>query len=381
MAWTPHKFRFWVFKSEPSAMRAKSLVLLLIAVGCGVVASVAVSQVVLEQKGQPTVQTVGIILANKNISAASKLTADSLKVEQWPADRVPPGSITDVALVEGKFARQPIYANEPIIEVKLANKGKEVIIPEGFRVFDIVVRDETGGSGYLAPGDRVDVFGFFEKGQRISASKTIKVLENIEVLMVDGVATVDLEAQDAVRKSVRTIQLLVRDKQYSVLDTASHLGKLRLALRPPERNEITKNNVDDGEEFMAWLNEVEQGDRDALAVEQLVTTKVMVEPEPQQSTAPADQHLMTILTPESVSKYRWSNNSEMPERVENRVDSKSPNQSTIQNLAPAATAQPSQFTTPSAGNTAQPALVWDPVSGTWQSGGSGVNKSTSKTAQ
>jgi pilus assembly protein CpaB len=362
-------------------MRAKSLVLLLIAVGCGVVASVAVSQVVLEQKGQPTVQTVGIILANKNISAASKLTADSLKVEQWPADRVPPGSITDMALVEGKFARQPIYANEPIIEVKLANKGKEVIIPEGFRVFDIVVRDETGGSGYLAPGDRVDVFGFFEKGQRISASKTIKVLENIEVLMVDGVATVDLETQDAVKKSVRTIQLLVRDKQYSVLDTASHLGKLRLALRPPERNEITKSNVDDGEEFMAWLNEVEQGDRDALAVEQLVTTKVMVEPEPQQPTAPADQHLMTILTPESVSRYRWSNNFEMPERIENRVDSKSPNQSTIQNLAPAAVAQPSQFTTPSASNTAQPALVWDPVSGTWQSGGSGVNKSTFKTAQ
>lgn len=362
-------------------MRAKSLVLLLIAVGCGVVASVAVSQVVLDQKGQTSVQTVGIILANKNISAASKLTADALKVEQWPADRVPPGALTEMALVEGKFARQPIYANEPIIEVKLANKGKEVIIPEGFRVFDIVVRDETGGSGYLAPGDRVDVFGFFEKCQRISASKTIKVLENIEVLMVDGVATVDLESQDAAKKSVRTIQLLVRDKQYSVLDTASHLGKLRLALRPPERDEITKNNVDDGEEFISWLNEVEQGDKEPPTAEQLVTTKVIVEPEPQQPPMSEDQHVMTILTPESVNKYRWSNSSDSPEKIESRVDSKSPSQSTVQNLAPAAATQPSQFTTPTASTSAQPALVWDPVSGTWQSGGSGVNKSTSKTAQ
>lgn len=375
------KFRFKVFKSERSAMRAKSLVLLLIAVGCGVVASVAVSQVVLEQKGQTSVQTVGIILANKNISAASKLTADALKVEQWPADRVPPGALTEMALVEGKFARQPIYANEPIIEVKLANKGKEVIIPEGFRVFDIVVRDETGGSGYLAPGDRVDVFGFFEKGQRISASKTIKVLENIEVLMVDGVATVDLESQDASKKSVRTIQLLVRDKQYSVLDTASHLGKLRLALRPPERDEITKNNVDDGEEFMSWLNEVEQGDREPPSAEQLVSTKVIVEPEPQEPPTSPDQHVMTILTPESINKYRWSNSSDSPEKIESRVDSKAPSQSTVQNLAPAATAQPSQFTTPAASNGAQPALVWDPVSGTWQSGGGGVNKSTAKTLQ
>ncbi|MFN7841338.1 MAG: Flp pilus assembly protein CpaB [Pirellula sp.] len=366
-------------------MRAKSLVLLVIAIGCGVIASVAVSQVVLEQKDQPSVQTVGVVLATKNISAAAKLTADSLKIVQWPSDRVPPGAVIDLALVEGKFAKQPIYANEPIIEVKLANKGKEVIIPDGFRVFDIVVRDETGGSGYLAPGDRVDVFGFFEKGQRISASRTIKVLENIEVLMVDGVASVDLEAKDAVKKSVRTIQLLVKDKQYSVLDTASHLGKLRLALRPPEQDEITANNVDDGEEFMSWLNEVEQGDKEPPKSEAIVAaTKALVEAAPEEKPAPpVDQHVMTILTPESVSKYRWKDGSETPEKVESNGDGNSSTNSALKPLAPTPgpTTQGGPAATPNPGNTNQPALVWDPVSGTWQSGGSGGNKSAPKTAQ
>lgn len=363
-------------------MRAKSLVLLVIAIGCGVVASVAVSQVVLEQKGQPTVQTVGIILATKNISAATKLTGDSLKIEQWPSDRVPPGAITDLALVEGKFAKQPIYANEPIIEVKLANKGKEVIIPDGFRVFDIVVRDETGGSGYLAPGDRVDVFGFFEKGQRITASRTIKVLENIEVLMVDGVATVDLEAQDAAKKSVHTIQLLVRDKQYSVLDTASHLGKLRLALRPPEKDEITAKNVDDGEEFMAWLNEIEKGDRESQGSEILAAASRVISDVAADVPAPTeDKHVMTILTPESVSKYRWKDDSELPEKVGGSTDDKSATLSAIKSLAPAATAQSSPYTAPAASNNSQPALVWDPVSGTWQSGGSGGNKAAPQSAK
>ncbi|MCU0712946.1 MAG: Flp pilus assembly protein CpaB [Pirellula sp.] len=365
-------------------MRAKSLVLLLIAIGCGVVASVAVSQVVLEQKEQPTVQTVGIVLAKKNISAASKLTAESLKIEQWPSDRVPPGAITDQALAEGKFAKQPIYANEPIIEVKLANKGKEVIIPDGFRVFDIVVRDETGGSGYLAPGDRVDVFGFFEKGQRISASRTIKVLENIEVLMVDGVASVDLEAQDSAKKSVRTIQLLVKDKQYSVLDTASHLGKLRLALRPPEKDEITANNVDDGEEFMSWLNEIEKGDKESQGSEILAAASKAISEVAAERAAPAptaDKHVMTILTPESVSKYRWKDDSELPEKVEGTPDNKSATLSAIKSLAPAATAQPSPYTTPATSNAGQPSLVWDPVSGTWQSGGNGGDKAAPSTAK
>lgn len=357
-------------------MRAKSLILLLIAIGCGVVASVAVSQVVLEQKEQLTVQTVGIVLAKKNISAAAKLHADALKIEQWPADRVPPGAILDIALAEGKFAKQPIYANEPVIEVKLANRGKEVIIPDGYRVFDIVVRDETGGGGYIAPGDRVDVFGFFEKGQRISASRTIKVLENIEVLMVDGVASVDLEAQDSIKKSVRTIQLLVRDRQYSVLDTASHLGKLRLALRPPEKDEATATNEDDGEEFMSWLNEEEQGDKQKGRSEVIVAeSKAISEIAEETQSTPEDQYFMTILTPEGVSRFRWRDGADLPEKVEPQPENRASTATQFRNLIPPPAVPGKSKAAEVAGNPPLPALVWDPVSGTWQTGGSGGNKS------
>ena len=144
-------------------MRAKSLVLLLIALGCGVVASVAISQVVLDQKGQ-SIQTTGVLVATKTISAAAKITDDAVRLEQFPIDKVPMGAVVELAKIQGKFAKQPIYANEPILEVKLSNKGKDLIIPDGYRVFDIVVSDQVGGSGYIGPGDRVDVFGFFEKG-------------------------------------------------------------------------------------------------------------------------------------------------------------------------------------------------------------------------
>ncbi|MFN7291712.1 MAG: hypothetical protein ACK5T6_14075, partial [Pirellula sp.] len=98
---------------------------------------------------------------------------------------------------------------------------------------------------------------------------------------------------------------------------------------------------------------------------------------------PVDQHVMTILTPESVSKYRWKDGSETPEKVESNGDGNSSTNSALKPLAPTPgpTTQGGPAATPNPGNTNQPALVWDPVSGTWQSGGSGGNKSAPKTAQ
>jgi pilus assembly protein CpaB len=387
-----------------SFMRTKSLLLLLIALGCGVVASVAVSQVVLDQKGQGAVQTVGILVVSKNISAASRIHPDSVRVEQWPADKVPVGALTDLKQIEGKFAKQPVYANEPLIEVKLANKGKEVIIPEGYRVFDIHVSDQNGGGGYIGPGDRVDVHGFFEKGVRTNISKSVKVLEDIEVLMVDGVASIDPEAVTPVKKSSSTIQLLVKDRQYAVLDTAANLGKLRLALRPPQRDAVRKEVFDEGDEFMSWLKETESSSTPA-------ETKVAVrEPDPTPAptsvvpTTPNLKHEMVIITPEGLITYRWNEGDKMPKKVEETKDSypmglsgsgassgyAPSNYHPTQPSNPSNVGNPNQAsgnpnqasnaaTTNAAWGTPGPpsgssdpnngSMTWDPASGTWQIGG------------
>ena len=84
-------------------MRTKSILLLVIALGCGVVASVAVSQVVLDQKNRGVTQTVPILVVAKEISAATKIPPDSFRIEQWPVDRVPLGAIADPKLVENKI--------------------------------------------------------------------------------------------------------------------------------------------------------------------------------------------------------------------------------------------------------------------------------------
>lgn len=353
-------------------MRAKSLLLLLIALGCGIVASVAVSQVVLDQKGESSVQTADILVVAKNISAASRILPEYVRIEQWPVDRVPQGALVDLKQIDGKFAKQPLYVNEPLLEIKLANKGKELIIPEGYRVFDLVVNEQNGGSGYISPGDRVDVFGFFEKGVKIKTSGTVRVLENLEVLMVDGVASVDTESPTTSRRSSSTFQLLVKDKQYAVLDTASNLGKLRVALRPPERSEVAKSKMDDGESFMSWLKESESTHQSEPLV--MNPTKTPTE----QLAAPKIDHEMIIITPEGASRFRWKEGETMPRKVEEGADMSGDSfpAGGIQSGAPAA----APFTPPTSGGkevaeTAngkgadRPNLNWDPTGSSWQFGG------------
>ncbi len=366
-------------------MRTKSILLLVIALGCGVVASVAVSQVVLDQKNRGVTQTVSILVVAKEISAATKIPPDSFRIEQWPVDRVPLGAIADPKLVENKFTKQRIYPGEPIIEAKLSSKGRDFIVPEGYRTFDIGVKDETGGGGYIGPGDHVDVYGYFDKGPRVKAAKSVKVMENLEVVMIDGVAVVDPEATK--QKKSSTIQLLVKDSQYIVLDTASNLGKLRLALRPPSPVTATGNQTDDGEKFIQWLKDSESTKSENSNSEKSIVESAVLEPAP--LAEKPEKHEMVIVTPNKSTMYRFSEGKTLPQKIDmdqaapvenpalgDEQSQKIPKYSSNYNSTGQKNSMTSLDSTPSQGvepvnpaNSVQPNLTWDPASGNWQSGG------------
>lgn len=369
-------------------MRAKSFLLLIIAIGCGVVASVAVSQVVLEQKnGAEPVQSVGILVVAKDVSPMSKISADSFRVEQWPQEKVPVGAITDPKAIEGKYTKQRLYQGEPIIEAKLSTKGKDIIIPDGYRVFDLSLQEGNGSQGYLGPGDRVDIKGFFEKGNRFPISKSVTVMENLEVLMVDGVAYRD---PDAAAKSIRTIQLLVRDSQYEALDTANNLGKLRVALRPPATDSSkSAARQDDGENFLSWLKENEANSKPEISAP-VSPTPFVVQDLP-------EQHDMVFYTSNGTVIYRWTEGKNTPEKIEggisdNPIAAPAPTPSypssykqPIPPPAPNSRARSSDvgssglsLDTGLLGGQNQPNVSSDPTSGLWQSGGFKATYPTSK---
>jgi pilus assembly protein CpaB len=225
-------------------MRAKSMALLMLALGCGLVASIGITQVMARRNTEPSGpvgDTVPIFVAMKDISLGELLSSAVVRQETWPKDKVPAGALSNIEDVEGRRIRQKLYAGEPILENKLLSKGASAqgasaVIPLGYRVVSVQV-DSVSGSGLILPGDRVDVLVYLVGNTQhgIPETSTRTVLQDIKVFAVNDVVELDKDGKD---KSIiaKTISLLVTPAQGAKVTLACEMGKIRLVMRGPDDN-------------------------------------------------------------------------------------------------------------------------------------------------
>lgn len=225
-------------------MRPKSLMLLILALGCGLVAAVGINQVLAHRDTQVVVhqgETEPIFVAMTDIALGEPLTPQVVKLEQWPKDKVPAGAMRSLAEIEGRRTRTKVYAGEPILDAKLlsadaSKQGATALIPPGFRVVSVKVDAVSGGSSLILPGDRVDVMVYLlqadGRGGRNVSTRT--VLQDVRVFAVNDRyrPTPQEQLEDSIL--ARTISLLVTPEQAELLTLASEMGKLRLSMRSPE---------------------------------------------------------------------------------------------------------------------------------------------------
>ncbi len=292
-------------------MRAKSLVLLVVALGCGMVAAVAVSKAVMDQgAGEPAESTVEIFVAKKNLEAGWKLTDEHFALDRWPQSRLPQGAIIKLEQIDGKFTKQNIFAGEPIIVDKLSDSRDSLSnqLPKGYRVFDIA----SGGIGYIKPGDHVDVIGTFklEGNGNVAESKT--VMKNVKVFAINGVTTRESDGKQTSGQA--TLQLQVKDSQVEALTLANKLGEMRISLRPfGEDSELSsEDQSDNGESFLSWVQQNEREIEPTAPPQNVPSRQTLIASAP---SAPKEApNEMLIVTPTGVARYQWTGN-EMPKLV------------------------------------------------------------------
>ena len=174
-------------------MKGKSLALLVLALGCGLVASLGITQV-LAKRGDPSapVDTTPVYVAKADIATGALVTAENVKLEQWPKDRVPAGAVIRPEDIDGRRTRQKIFAGEPIIEPKLLARGQvptDGMVPKGLRVVAITVSPEAIHSGLVLPGSRCDVQVFIRADPNMGVGETLckTILQDIRVFAVNDV--------------------------------------------------------------------------------------------------------------------------------------------------------------------------------------------------
>lgn len=316
-------------------MRTKSLVLIIIALGCGLIASIGISEVLKQKPEGGGVETEPILVAAMDIDINTKLDATNVKIEDWPKGKIQEGAMHTLEEVQEQYTRARMYAGEPILLAKLMDSKDEVApIPEGYRAIPVKVDLDTV-VGLIQPGDLVDVMVFLRPGPDVPRAGAYTILRMARVYAVNSQTDrqTDAKGQDV---AARTVSLLVKPKQAERLTLATEMGKIRLALR--RAGDEPEDDAKLEQDLPAIFRE-----GDVLAMDKkpepvqpappptpVVVPQVVVA----EIAPPGPSFTMQLLTPNGGTKFDWHNEKDLPQ------------ESGLSNAAPLAPAPPAPAAEP-----------------------------------
>lgn len=217
-------------------MKPKTVVLLAVAVGSGLLAMLGVQQAMSTQQAQPE-ETVQVLVARQDIEVGVQLTEQNVEFRAMPVSAVPQDPVLKPEQYERRSPTYALKAGDIVRVSKLSAPnvfGKSTQIKEGMRVVSIPVDDTHTVSGLLSPGDRVDVLVTYNhrstRGQPVT--KTLILLEYVEVFATDDKTQREANAPggDAKNKT-RNVALLLAPEHVPYIMLAQSKGKLGLAWR------------------------------------------------------------------------------------------------------------------------------------------------------
>ncbi|WP_424939587.1 Flp pilus assembly protein CpaB [Aliiroseovarius sp. S253] len=212
------------------------------------------------------VPTVDVFVVNKSLRYGQQITDEDIRAVQWPENAIPDGTFRTIEEVfpegERRFRTviRAMEKDEALMSVKVSKPGADAGVSsrlaQGMRAFAIRVDVSSGVSGFLRPGDRVDVYwsgtGVNELGNTEALTKLI--LASVQLIAVDQIADNDRTAPTI----ARTITVEVTPRQVAALAQAQASGRLSLALVGAE-DQSTTDAVEVGQgEIIGEINTPKQ---------------------------------------------------------------------------------------------------------------------------
>jgi len=167
---------------------------------CAILIGVYLSSLNGNSTTSSTVATVPVVVAARDIPAATEVTADMLVVKAVPADLVLNGAFRKTEDAVGQTTQVQILTGEQVVPSKVAsaasattnfgpNPPLSVILQAGQRAYSIGISTVATAGGLVRPGDHVDVLmttdgGTGDQGQQL-ASSSCYVVQNVEVLAMN----------------------------------------------------------------------------------------------------------------------------------------------------------------------------------------------------
>jgi pilus assembly protein CpaB len=178
-------------------------------------------------------RTVAVVVTREPARRGMKLTDEMLEVCKFTADSRPSGSFARVEELAGRVLNQDVGANEAVTAMKLADAsviggGVSAMIKPGKRAMAVKGNMVMGLSGFVRPGDKVDVIVAMTVGH---AEKPVTklVLEQVKVLATGK--QLQPPTEDGMTASVDVYTLELSPAESERLALAASRGTLHFALR------------------------------------------------------------------------------------------------------------------------------------------------------
>jgi pilus assembly protein CpaB len=181
------------------------------------------------------VPTVEVFVLNQQMRYGQRITTEDVRAVKWPEDAIPEGAFKSMEELFPKgedvlrSVLRTMEKDEAILAAKVTEPGEDAGVgsrlAQGMRAFAIRVDVTSGVSGFLRPGDRVDVYwtGTPPGG---SGEFTKLIDTNVRLIAVDQSADEDIS--DAIL--ARTVTVEATPQQVAELAQAQQSGRLWLSL-------------------------------------------------------------------------------------------------------------------------------------------------------
>ena len=214
-------------------MKPKTMILMVVAVVCGLAASYMTSRLLADKAPPPPANTVTVLVAKQKINAWTPMKSpeDLFVPKEVPEGTFSPKCITDFKDLKNQALKAPLGEQMPVTKDDLLNEqtaGLVAQLKSGERAIAIRVTPESLAGGFVLPGSKVDIVFTKKRGDGDSTSQII--MQDMLVLALDMKNTRD---DGQVGMLGNTVTLAAKPEDSERLSLAAQLGDLRLLLRSP----------------------------------------------------------------------------------------------------------------------------------------------------
>lgn len=221
------------------------------------------------------VPTVDVVVANTQLTYGQPITMEDIRVIKWPANSIPEGAFPSLEAVfskgenEFRTALRTIEKDEPLMVVKITEPGEDAGVStkltKGMRAFAIKVDVASGVSGFLRPGDRVDVYwtGSLPDGRTERMREVTKlILAGVKLIAVDQTAN----GERAAPTIARTVTVEATPFEIAALAQAQNTGRLSLSLLGALDDTVVENEIEIDQRRLFGIEEIIEEEEPEVAV-------------------------------------------------------------------------------------------------------------------